>query len=121
LALIAKTNCKGGWNIASFHSPHSLTWRWILTLTTPQPDQGRWLYFHRYRDNQGLKWHLAVAKFALAWQTQQPMWYRDMYMRMRDEEDQRRGMLWLNDRHPHKVHTEPKMPEPTTQPPAALQ
>jgi hypothetical protein len=73
LKLIHRTNSPRCWNLASYHPQHSLTWRWVLSLTLPAHDQVRWFFFHRYRDSGGLSWHLSIAKFELAWHTQQPM------------------------------------------------
>lgn len=89
LKLIRRTNSPRCWNLASYHSPHSLTWRWVLTLQLPHSDFGRWRpSFSRYRDNNGLQWIASFMRCTLQWSVQRPMWYRDMYIRMRDERDQ---------------------------------
>lgn len=88
LALFTRTNDRGLWNVASFHSPHSITWSWILSFRFPKKGQGRWLpFFHSYRGNNGLQWHVAFAKCGIQWQRQNPMWYRDVLNRKRDRED----------------------------------
>lgn len=91
LALFSRTSGRRHWNIASFHSPHSMTWHWILSFGLPQPGSGRWLHFARWKTNCGPQWLLQVAKCSLQWHVQQPMWYRDCYYRLRDKMDARLG------------------------------
>lgn len=89
LALFSRTNSKGCWNIASFHSPHSLTWRWILTFRRFAPGEFRvWPIGTAYRDNNGLQWWVRLPFVGyLQWQQQRPMWFRDLWQRLRDERD----------------------------------
>ena len=87
LSFFRRTNSAGCWNLASFHNPHSLTWSWILSFDLPRTDEGRWLYFSKYRANTGLQWSLQVARMCLRWHRQRPMFYRDLYYRLRDEHD----------------------------------
>lgn len=56
LSLLAETNSDGLWNIASYHHPHSITWRWVLSLSVgrrSRDDTGRWrggwFRHHSYR------------------------------------------------------------------------
>lgn len=122
LRFFQKTNTPRAWVLASFHSPHSLTWRW-----------GLWLHFapttllprvsgHR-NNGRLLQWWAAIPFLGtLDFHQQQPMWYRDLYMRLRDERDQMEGMLWLPEGHPHKVHRPaPPPPAPTAQGSATVQ
>lgn len=84
----SRTSDKKCWNLAAFHSPHSLTWSWILSFRLPRSrDEGRWIGFSRYRTNEGLQWYLQFARTCLTWHSQRPMWFRDLYMRKRDKED----------------------------------
>jgi len=87
LALFRRTSNSGCWNLASFHSPHSLTWSWILSFSLPQGDSGRWLGFHRWQTNQGQQWLLQIARCDLQWRRQRPIWYRHLYQKQRDEID----------------------------------
>ena len=88
LKLIRRTNSRRTWNLASYHSPHSLTWRWCLSLSLPEGDFGKWRpTFWKYRNNNGLQWAVGFLRCSLQWHVQPPMWYRDMYIRMRDERD----------------------------------
>lgn len=90
LSLFRRTSNKGCWNIAAFHSPHSLTWSWILSFSLPTKGSGRWLGFHRWQTNDGGQWLLQVARCALQWHRQRPMWYRDLYWKLdRQREDER--------------------------------
>jgi len=108
LKFFSRTSGKGCWNLASFHSPHSMTWSWILSFSLPRSrDEGRWLYFSHYRSNVGLEWSLQVARTCLRWHRQRPMWYRDCYMRLRDKQD---GLLPPEDRPlPHSPHSPPSL------------
>jgi hypothetical protein len=91
LKFFTRTSDRRCWNLASYHSPHSLTWSWILSLSLPRPGEGRWFHFYRTRNNTGLHWLLQIARIALRWQTQRPMFYRDMYYRLRDKKDEALG------------------------------
>ncbi len=93
LAIFQRTNSRTSWNLASFHSPHSLTWRWILSFDLPKRGQGRWFYFSHY-GNRTSQWVLFFFRFRLGWQTQEPMWYRDMYLRLRDKVDIAERNMW---------------------------
>lgn len=88
LILFQRTSDSGCWNVATFHSPHSLTWSWILSFRVPRADEGRWLHFARWKTNSGTQWCLQIARHALQWHRQQPMWYRDLWRRARDEHDE---------------------------------
>ncbi len=94
LALFEKTNSQGCVNLASFHSPHSLTWSWILSFSLPRAGSGRWLGFHPWQTNQGRQWVFQIAWCTFQWHQQSPMWYRDMYMRLRDETEIAAGRMW---------------------------
>jgi len=108
LAILQRTNSRGLINIASWHSPHSLTWRWILSarwrggsLWHPHVFVRRHDYYGRAapahwclaagvgrlgsarvnRDNNGIGWELSFLGASIAWSSQRPMWYRDLYNR----------------------------------------
>jgi hypothetical protein len=101
LKLFTRTSGRRCWNIASFHSPHSLTWSWILSLSLPRGDEGRWLHFARWQTNQGRQWCLQIARCGLQWHRQRPMWFRDCYYRLRDKQD---GLLPPDERPlPHQI------------------
>ena len=87
LALLSRTSDRRCWNVVSFHSPHSMTWTWILSFAFPRADEGRWLGFWRRRSALGLQWGVQVARCSLQWHRQSPMWYRDAYYRLRDKQD----------------------------------
>lgn len=87
LAIMSRTSDPRTLNLASFHSPHSLTWSWILLFHRPRADEGRWLHFSSWRTNCGRQWCLQIARHALQWHRQQPMWFRDLWQKARDEND----------------------------------
>lgn len=89
LRFFTKTS-SGSWNIASYHNPHSLTWSWLLNFSFFRADEGRWRpLWWSYPTNGGPHWGIRIPLVGLLhWQTQQPMYYRDLYVRKRDEEDQ---------------------------------
>lgn len=89
LEFFCKTNNRRTWNVAHFHSPHSLTWIWILSFHLFAPSEWKvWPLFASWRDNNGLQWMLRVPFVGFfQWHVQRPMWFRDLYMRMRDEQD----------------------------------
>ena len=88
LMFFTRCSGEGCWNLASFHSPHSMTWSWVLSFRLPRSrDEGRWFHFSRYRSNDGLQWWLQIARISISWHRQRPMWYRDCYMRLRDKQD----------------------------------
>jgi hypothetical protein len=98
LQLFRRTNSPRHINIASYHSPHSLTWSWILCVTI----DGIWRYpppplatrkglrfgFSPYRTNGGLQWVLALPFVTVGWRRQKEMWFRDMFYRAREREEE---------------------------------
>lgn len=114
LALIERTSKRGGWNLASYHSPHSMTWRWILSLDLPRRGEGRWLHFSRSPGLGQQKWILQVAKFGLRWLTQRPMWYRDLYARLSDERAIAEGRMWRGSAYQAPPPLPPITPESTS-------
>jgi len=113
LTVFTRTNSPGYWNIAAYHSPHSLTWRWVLSFARQRRDGNfLWPLLWWYRLPNGcLHWGFRIPLIGtINWQAQEPMWYRDMYMKLRTRVDQEDGMLWLPDNHPEKIHREPQKP-----------
>lgn len=96
-------------SIASWHSPHSLTWRWSIHLSHHKVlawkpyafmyknhhhrgfggGFGRLLWIGINRDNNGWQGSAAALWWELSFYQQAPMWYRDIYRSMRDEELER--------------------------------
>lgn len=143
LAALKRTSGKKSWNIASYHSPHSLTWRWLVNLSLYSMVSRPRLYmspretfmgvsnpFPAFAFNIGIAgasastnnygWQFAAWMFGIhvVFSQQAPMWYRDLYHRARDEADQLSGRAWFSDKHPNKVHVPPR---PNTEMPAAVQ
>jgi hypothetical protein len=103
LALFRRTSSRKVFNIASWHSPHSLTWRWILSLRfsegiTVKPYArrdssgfgggfGNMLAGYVYKRNGGLEWEVNLFTVGLHYSPQQPMWFRDMFWRADDERE----------------------------------
>jgi hypothetical protein len=84
LSIFTKTSQKHRYVIASWHSPHSLTWRWSLSFAwVPSGEAGVW---HIHKHNDGVAVILALQWLRFDFNTQKPMWYRDMYRRQRDRE-----------------------------------
>jgi hypothetical protein len=143
LAVLKRTSSKRSWNLASYHSPHSLTWRWLVGISfgsmfarpaiymQPREILPRWPNpFVAFAFNIGIAgasastnnygWQFAAWMFGIHvhFHQQAPMWYRDLYVRARDEADQLSGRAWFSDKHPNKVHVPPR---PNTAMPAAVQ
>lgn len=138
-----RTSSKRSWNLASYHSPHSLTWRWLANLSLGSMVARPRLYmspretfmgaispFPAFAFNIGIAgasasknnygWQFAAWMFGIHvhFSQQAPMWYRDLYHRARDEADQLSGRAWFSDKHPNKV---PVPPRATVSTPAAIQ
>lgn len=102
LSLLNRTSSARTFNLASWHSSHSLTWRWILSLHRqpfgwPKPwahrntvgmgaGLGQLLAAHVYRTNNGPQLSLSMFWHSLDFHQQRPMWFRDMYRRAQDRE-----------------------------------
>lgn len=89
LRFFTKTSDPRCWDLASYHSPHSLTWRWVLSFSLFRDGERKvWPLWFPYRNNHGLQWVLRIPWLGLLrFAQQQPMWFRDLYLRMRDEQD----------------------------------
>lgn len=88
LNLFSATNSKRSFNIASWHSPHSLTWSWIFSVSfdaTWRKANG-WprCGVHPYRTNNGLQWTAALPFVVFHWHRQPEMWFRNLFARRRD-------------------------------------
>ncbi len=143
LAVLTRTSGKRSWNLAAYHSPHSLTWRWLVNITFGSMFSRPRLYmsprgtfmgvsnpFPAFAFNIGIAgasastnnygWQFAAWIFGIHvhFSQQHPMWYRDLYHRARDEADQLSGRAWFSDKHLNKVHVPPR---PNTAMPAAIQ
>ena len=84
-----KRDSGGGYTLASWHSPHSMTWRWFVSFSRFRGDEARVrpLWFG-YRTNTGVHGGFRIPFIGLVhWQTQRPMWFRDLYQMKRDEAD----------------------------------
>lgn len=105
-AAFKRTSSRTVWNIASYHSPHSLTWSWVFSLRrqplfTFRPwaqfqgghfpgfgaGFGQFISFHAYRNNGGWQIGWSLLWHELHRSSQQPMWFRDIYRRKVDEEE----------------------------------
>jgi len=143
LAVLTRTSNRRCWNLAAYHSPHSLTWRWLIGITfgsvfarprfymSPRETfMGVLNPFPAFafsigiagagasRNNYGWQYSASLLGVHVHFSQQHPMWYRDLYQRARDEADQLSGMAWFSDRHPNKVHLPPR---PNTEMPSAIQ
>lgn len=98
-------------NLASWHSSHSLTWRWILSLSWSRPGYvkpnfqwssvgpmlfrgasvGNIVNVHAMRHNGGWQWGATLFGIGLNWHGQHPMWFRDLYWKRENERYERRA------------------------------
>ncbi len=104
LSLLSRTSDSKTINLASWHSSHSLTWRWIMSLRRHPvcwptvhvhrnnmgfgAGIGTLLSFHAYRNNHGWQWGFCAFWHGLHFSQQRPMWFKDMIKRAWDERDQ---------------------------------
>ncbi|PRD42112.1 hypothetical protein C5748_18350 [Phyllobacterium phragmitis] len=111
-AAFKRTSGKRSWNIASYHSPHSLTWRWLIGLSLGSVGSRPRLYMtpsHHYpgmknpfvafafnvgfagasasTNNYGWQFGAWMLGVHLNFSQQRPMWYRDMIQRAWNEKD----------------------------------
>lgn len=104
LSLLRRTSARNI-NIASWHSPHSLTWSWILSLSWNTPayvkphaqwasvgphrfrgfSVGNLVNAHARRDNNGWQLGVSLLGLGLNWHRQRPMWFRDLYWKRENE------------------------------------
>lgn len=85
LKFFTRTSSSRLFNIAAYHSPHSLTWSWVLSFSFERQVRPLW---YGYRTNGGYHCGLRIPLVGVfMWQKQRPMWYRDLYQRKRDEAD----------------------------------
>ena len=92
LSVLRRTSDQRTLNLLAYHSPHSLTWSWILSLQVDRIAGNEYANrlrfgFHPYRTNQGLQIAFLVPWLCLQWHRQQPMLYRDVWRRQRDMAD----------------------------------
>lgn len=82
LKLFSQTSDRYTFNLAAFHSPHSLTWSWIVAFTRPRcPDEGRWLGAWTYKNNGGRQFGFQIMRCQLTFRRQRPMFYRTLWQR----------------------------------------
>lgn len=107
---LLNTRGRGRLDIASWHSPHSLTWSWILTIAWAIPGYvkphwqwesvgphrfrcasiGSLVNVHARRHNGGWQWGCTLLGLSLQWHHQYPMWFRDLYYARQNERYERR-------------------------------
>lgn len=91
LSLFAKTSSRRSFNLAAYHSPHSLTWSWVLSLNFDRSwrKANGWPRFavSIYSTNGGPQWAVVLPFVSLNWHRQREMWFRDLFHRTRERED----------------------------------
>lgn len=78
-SLFNRTSAGRTFNIASWHNPKSLTWRWVLSVSFTG-----WHRFVRlgfYRVSNGRLIGLNAPFVSVNFQTQEPMWFADIERR----------------------------------------
>lgn len=93
LRFVGRTSDQRTWNLASWHSPHSMTWRWVISFSFFKADEWRVrpLWFS-HRNNHGLQWGFRIPFIGiLHFSQQRPMWFRDLYYAKRDELEKERA------------------------------
>lgn len=88
LRLFSRTSDRHCWSLASWHSPHSMTWRWSLSFHRFKSDEWRVrpLWWGYIANMGGLQWGFRIPWIGMVtFHKQHPMWYRDLYRKMRDE------------------------------------
>lgn len=61
-------------NLASYHSPHSYTWSWIVAFRRPRsPDEGRWFSCYITDSHRLAGLQIARCEFTLHRQSQMPI------------------------------------------------
>ena len=92
LSLLSPTNSKRTFNLASYHSRHSLTWSWSISVSFDgvwrKPAGGPRLGFHSYRTNDGPQLVVVAPFLVLHWHRQREMWFRDLYRGASDREEE---------------------------------
>lgn len=82
---IFEKNNEGSRLWAAYHSPHSLTWRWTVSLHK-RFEVTRWFSAICQKHNYGSQTYVMFGWWALRISTQKPMWYRDLYQKVRNSE-----------------------------------
>jgi hypothetical protein len=78
----------GGIVLAAWHSSHSITWRWFLSVRgiISRTGEPRFKFlWHRSRHNCGSSTIVRLPFLRFDWQTQHPMWFRDVWRREQRE------------------------------------
>lgn len=89
LRLFSRTSDSRAWSLASYHSPHSLTWSWSLSFLLFRGDEKRWGWPLGWLCRYNTGWQLGIrVPFAgiLYLSRQHAMWFRDMWLQKRNEE-----------------------------------
>lgn len=99
LRAFSRTSKRRRWSLATYHSPHSLTWRWgigfaigsiltkpFLRLNGGSPFIGFGFSIglagaHVYTNNYGWQFGVWLLGLHFDLHQQRPMWYRDIYKR----------------------------------------
>lgn len=108
LSLLNPTSSRKVFNIAGWHSRHSLTWSWVLAIALqfmawPKPfaywsktgfglGLGQMLSFALLTKSQGWDLSISFLWLRLTLMRQREMWFADLYRRARDEADGLRGV-----------------------------
>ena len=107
LRIFSRTSDKRITNIASYHSPHSLTWSWSLRFRRhqiywPKPyayigaygsgaaiGLGQLLGLSAHQNVHGWQVSISLLWCSLDWARQTPMWFRDLYWNKVNDDEAR--------------------------------
>lgn len=105
LRFFNRTSDRRIFGLASYHSPHSLTWSWSLRFRrhqfyAPKPyayigaygsgaaiGLGQMIGFSARHDAHGWQISVSLLWCSLDWARQTPMWFRDLYWAKVEEEE----------------------------------
>lgn len=82
MEFFSRTSSEDVFNLASYHSPHSITWRWIISFSRRDIKTKR-PWFFKYKSNTGITAGFKIPFLGdIYLKTQKSDWYKDAYNRL---------------------------------------